>query len=69
MAGRVSGVKMGDGGGGSLVGLDGVAPSQMVSVFASVIPLHHRSPEDNLLAPADPGTHRKRATKWLRVCV
>ena len=37
MAGRASGVKMGDDGGGSLISPDGVAPSRMVVVSASVI--------------------------------
>ena len=60
---------MGDDGGGLLISPDGVAPSRMVSVSASVIPLHHKSPEDFFLAPAHPGSHRKRAAKWLDVCV
>jgi len=47
VAGRASGVKMGDDGHGSLIRLDGVAPSQMVDVSASVhLPLHHKSPEE-----------------------
>jgi len=37
VAGRASGVKMGDEGGGSLISPDGVAPIQMVSVSASVV--------------------------------
>jgi len=36
-AGRASGVKMGDDGGGPLISPDGVAPSRMVGVYASVI--------------------------------
>jgi len=37
---------MGDEGGGSLISLDGVAPSRVVGVSASVnLPLHHKSPE------------------------
>ena len=34
-AGRASGVKMGDDGGGSLISLDGVVPSRIISVSAS----------------------------------
>ena len=35
-----------------MIGLDGVAPSWMVGVSASVI--HHKSPEDFLLASVVP---------------
>jgi len=35
-AGKASGVKMGDDGGGSLISADGVTPSRMVGVSASV---------------------------------
>jgi len=49
----------------ALVILDGVAPSQMVSVSASVnLPLHHKS-RSSLLAPAHPGRPGKRAVKRL----
>ena len=43
MAGRASGVKMGDDGGGSLISPDGVAPSRIVGVSASYLPLHHKT--------------------------
>ena len=43
-SGRASGVKMGMG--GSLISPDGVAPSRMVDVSASVI-FHHKSPEED----------------------
>ena len=48
-----------------MVSLDGVAPSRMVGVFASVnLPLHHEV-RSSLLAPAHPGGPGKRAIKWL----
>jgi len=40
-AGRASSVKIGDEGGGLLISLDGVPPTQIVGVSASDIPLHH----------------------------
>ena len=42
MAGRASGVKMGDDRGGSLISPDGVAPTWMVRMSASVSSLHHK---------------------------
>ena len=48
-----------------LVSPDGVAPSRMVGVSASVnLPLHHKV-RSSLLAPADPGGAGKRAPKRL----
>ena len=47
---------------------DGVAPSRMVGVFASVRLLVFSctiKSRSSLLAPADPGGPRKRAVKWL----
>jgi len=52
----------------ALVSPDGVAPSRMVSVSASVnLPLHHKS-RSSLLAPAHPGGPGKRAVKRLCMC-
>ena len=49
----------------ALVSPDGVAPSQMVGVSASVnLPLHHKS-RSSLLAPAHPGGPGKGTIKWL----
>ena len=48
-----------------LVSLDGVAPSQMVSVSASVnLPLHHKVQKFSS-GTSSPGWSRKRAVKWL----
>jgi len=48
----------------ALISLDGVAPSRMVSVSASVnLPLHHKV--QKFLAPAHPGGPEKRVVKWL----
>ena len=48
-----------------MVSLDGVAPSQMVGVSASVsLPLHHKV-RSSVLAPAHLGGPGKRAVKWL----
>ena len=71
-----SGVKMGGWwrtfGCGSLISPDGVAPSHIVGVSASVIfPCIIKSRRRFLLAPAYPvttGSPRKRAVKWF-VCV
>jgi len=53
---------MGDDGGGSLISPDGVAPSRMVDVSASVnLPLHHKVQKSSLLASAHPGGPVKRA--------
>jgi len=53
----------------ALVSPDGVAPSRMVSVSASVnLPLHHKV-QKFFLAPAHLGGPGKRAVKWLCVCV
>jgi len=61
---------MRDDGGGSLISLDGVAPSWMVGVYAYVIfPCTIKSRRRFLLAPAHPGSPRKRAIKQLCVCV
>jgi len=55
--------------GGSLISPDGVAPSQIVGVSASVIfPCTIKS-RRFLLAPAHSGSPRKRAVTWLRVCI
>jgi len=52
----------------ALVSPDGVAPTRMVGVSASVnLPLHHKV-QNSLLAPAHPGGPRKRAVKWLWWC-
>jgi len=61
-AGRASGIKMGDDGGGLLISSDGVAPSRVVGVSASVIfPCSIKSPEEDciLLALAHPGSLEK----------
>jgi len=42
VTGRESDIKMGDEGCGSLISPDGVVPSRIVSVSASVSPLHHK---------------------------
>jgi len=61
---------MGDEGGGSLISLDGVAPSWIVSLSASdIFPCTIKFRRRFLLAPAHPGSPRKRAVKWLCVCV
>ena len=62
-----SDVKMGDEGGGSLISLDGVAPSRIVGVSASdVFPCTIKS-RRFLPTPAHPGGPGKRAVK--RLCV
>jgi len=49
----------------ALVSPDGVAPSEMVGVSASVnLPLHHRVQRFSSGA-SSPGGPRKRAIKWL----
>ena len=49
-----------------MVSPDGVAPSQMVDVSASVnLPLHHIKSRSSLLAAAHPGGPGKRAIKQL----
>jgi len=57
--GRSSGVKVGDDGGGSLISPDGVAPSWLVGVSASVIfsctIISIKSRRRFLLTPAHPG--------------
>ena len=69
MAGRASCVKMGDDGGGSLISLDGVAPSRIVIVSVSVIfPCAIKS-RRFLLASAHPGSPGKRVIKLLCECV
>jgi len=68
VAGRASGIKMGDDGGGSLISPDGVASSQTVFVSASIMfPCTIKSRRFLLLAPAHPCSPRKRAIK--RLCV
>ena len=53
-------------GGGLLIGLDGVALTRIVSVYASVIfPSTIKSRRSFLLAPAHPGGPAKRAVKQL----
>jgi len=53
-----------DDGGGLLISLDGVVPSQMVDVSASVIfPCTIKARRFLLLALAHPGSPRKRAIK------
>ena len=67
MAGRASGIKMGDDGGGSLISPDGVAPIQMITVSASVIfPCTIKS-RRFLLALDHLGSPGKGAVKWLCV--
>ena len=57
MVGRASGVKIGDEGGRSLISLDGVASSQIVSVSVSnIYPCTVKSTRRFLLAPAHPGS-------------
>ena len=57
MVGRASGVKMGDEGSRSLISLDGVASSQIVSVSVSnIYPCTIKSRRRFLLAPAHPGS-------------
>ena len=70
MAGRASDIKMGDEEGGSLISPDGVAPSRIVGVSASVIfPCTIKSRRSFLLAPAQLGSPRKVAVKRMCVCV
>ena len=70
MAGRASGVKMGDDRGGSLISPNGEATSWIVGVSASVIfPCTIKSRRRFLLAPAHPGSPGKRAIKRLCVCL
>jgi len=70
VAGRASGVKMEDEGGGSLVSLDGVAVIQIVGVSASNISPCTMKSRRFLLTPAHLGGPGKRAVKWLWcVCV
>jgi len=66
-AGRASSVKIGDDGCGPLISPDGVAPSWMVGVPASVIFPCTTKSRRFLLALAHPGSPRKRAIK--RLCV
>ena len=70
MAGRAFGIKMGDDGGGTLINLDGMVPSRIVSVSASVIfPCTIKFRRSFLLAPAHPrGSPGKRVVKRLCVC-
>jgi len=65
---RASSVKIGDDGGGPLISPDGVAPSQMVGVSASVIFPCTTKSRRFLLALAHPGSPRKRAIKRLCMC-
>jgi len=60
---------MGDGGRWALVSPDGVAPSRLVGVSASVnLPLHHKVQKFSSGIPAHPGGPGKRAVKWLCGC-
>jgi len=69
VAGRASGVKMGDDGGVSLISLDGMVPTRIVGLSASVtFPCTFKS-RKFLLAPAHPDSPGKRAVKRLCVCV
>ena len=53
----------------ALVSPDGVVPSQMVGVSASVgLHLHHKVQKFSS-GPGSPGGPGKRAIKWLCVCV
>jgi len=61
--------KMGDYGGGLLISPDGVAPSRIVDVSASVIFPYTIKSRRFLLAPAHPGSSGKGAVKRLCVCV
>jgi len=68
-AGRASGEKWGDDGGGSLISPGGVAPRQTVGVSASVIfPCTTKSRRSFLVALAHSGSPRKGAIKQLCVC-
>ena len=70
MAGRASGVKMGDEGGGSLISPDGVAPIRIVRVSASVVsPCTIKSRRRFLLIPAHTDSPGKRTIKRLCLCV
>jgi len=60
--------KMGDYGGGLLISPDGVAPSRIVGVSASVIFPYTIKSRRFLLAPAHPGSSGKGAVKRLCVC-
>jgi len=65
MAGRASGVKVGDDGGGSLISPDGMAPIWMVGVSASLIFLCTIKSRRFLLAPA----HRVVPVKGCKTAV
>jgi len=67
VAGRASGIKMGDDKGGSLISQDGVAPSRIAGVSAYVIFPCTIKFRRFLLAPAHPGSPGKRAVKRLFV--
>jgi len=61
--------KWGDGGGGSLISPDGVAPRQIVDVSASdIFPCTMKSRRRFLLAPAYQGSSGERAVETV-VCV
>jgi len=50
----------------ALVSLDGVAPSRMVDVSASInLPLHHKVHKFSF-GTSSPGWSRKRVIKWLK---
>jgi len=66
--GRASDVRMGDDRGGLLISPDGVVPSWVVGVSASVIlPCSIKSRRRLLLAPAHPDSPGKGAIKQLCV--
>jgi len=69
VAGRASGVKMGNDEGGSLISVDGVEPSRIVGVSASDISPCTIKSRRFLLAPAHQGSSGKMAIKQLCVCV
>ena len=59
---------MGDGGGGQWVNPDGVAPSWMVSVSASVnLPLHHKVQKFSC-GTGSPGWSQKKGRKTVAWC-
>jgi len=68
VAGRASGIKMGDDGGGSLISPDGVAPCRIVVVSASCyLPLHHRVQKKISSGTGSPGWSWKKGRKTV-VC-
>jgi len=68
-AGRASGIKKGDEGGGSLISSDGVVPSLIVGVSASDISPCTVKSRSFFLALAHLGSHGKRAVNGCGVVV